>query len=145
MKTYLLFLDDVRQPKDCCSYMPNAKFYWDNEFVVVKNYDEFVNTITERYNNNEFPEIISFDHDLADEHYRPSMYDKDGHYSNYYNDGTFKEKTGYSCAQWLIDFCIDKAENLPRYVVHSMNPVGAQNILGLLEGYKRYQLKGGLL
>jgi hypothetical protein len=124
--------------------MPNAKFYWDNEFVIVKNYDEFVNTITEKYNNGEFPEIISFDHDLADEHYAPQeIWDKPSEVQKRME--FFKEKTGYSCAQWLVDFCIQRAENLPRYVVHSMNPVGAQNILGLLEGYRRHQLKGGLL
>lgn len=145
MKVYKLFLDDVRQPKDCCNYMPDKQFYWDNEFVVVRNYNEFVNTITERYEKGEFPEIISFDHDLADEHYRPSMYNPDRHYSNYYNDGTFKEKTGYSCAQWIVDFCIQREIALPKYVVHSMNPVGSENILGLLESYKRHQLKNGIL
>ena len=41
MKTYNLFLDDVRNPKDCCQYMPDAKFYFDSEFVIVRNYDEF--------------------------------------------------------------------------------------------------------
>lgn len=142
MKTYKLFLDDIRQPKDCCNYMPNIKFYLDNEFVIARNYDEFVTLVTERYENGEFPEVVSFDHDLADEHYRPSMFNPDGHYSNYYNDGTFKEKTGYECAKWLIDFCVEKNERIPRYIVHSMNPIGAQNIMKLLENFDRFQLRG---
>ncbi len=142
MRTYKLFLDDVRQPKDCCNYMPNKQFYWDNEFVIVRNYDEFAKVVTERYEDGEFPEVVSFDHDLADEHYRPSMYNPDGHYSNYYHDGTFKEKTGYECASWLITFCQDKGVRLPRYIVHSMNPVGGENIMKLLENFDRFQLKG---
>jgi len=141
MKKYNLFLDDIRNPKDCCNYMPNKAFYWDTEFVIVRNYLEFIQTITERYEQGEFPDIISFDHDLADEHYRPSMYDIDGHYSNYYTDGTFTEKTGYDCAKWLTDFCLKKAETIPRYIVHSMNPIGGKNIISVLENFHRFQLK----
>ena len=70
MKTYNLFLDDVRNPKDCCQYMPDAKFYFNSEFVIVRNYDEFVNFIRK----NGLPNIISFDHDLADEHYSSDMH-----------------------------------------------------------------------
>lgn len=142
MKKYNLFLDDIRDPHVCATYMRNPDFYLINEFVVVRNYDQFVKTITEKYEAGEFPDAISFDHDLADEHYRPSMYDKDRHYSNYYTDGTFKEKTGYDCALWLVDFCIKNAEMLPRYIAHSMNPVGAENIVKLLENFHRFQLKG---
>ena len=67
MKTYNLFLDDVRNPKDCCQYMPDAKFYFNSEFVIVRNYDEFVNFIRK----NGLPNIISFDHDLSDMDYYP--------------------------------------------------------------------------
>jgi len=109
-----LYLDDVRTPVD-------------NTWVIVRNYDEFVNTI-EKYGIHKF-ELISLDHDLADEHYRPSMYDTDGHYSNYYTDGTFKEKTGYDCALFLVNYCLDKKLLLPQVYTHSFNPVGVQNII----------------
>jgi hypothetical protein len=40
----------------------------------------------------------------------------------------FKEKTGYDCAKWLCNYCIDNGIPLPEYYVHSMNPVGRENI-----------------
>ena len=43
---YKLFLDDIREPLDCCSYMLNKDFYSDNEFVVVRNYEEIVDART---------------------------------------------------------------------------------------------------
>ena len=46
------------------------------------------------------------------------------------------EKTGYSCAKWLIDFCIDKDLPLPEYFCHSLNPGGKENILSILKNYK---------
>ena len=86
--------------------------------------------------------MISFDHDLALEHYRPSMYNPDNHYSNYYNDGTFKEKTGYDCAKWLIDFIINnKIKVLPTIMVHSMNPVGKENIVSLFKSFNKHYEK----
>lgn len=127
-----LFLDDIRNPKDVAKYInPNLKsLYIDNIWDVVRNYNEFVKYIE----TNGVPDVISFDHDLADEHYRPSMYAEDKHYSNYYTDGTFKEKTGYDCAKWLLGYLYEK--NLPTYrtiICHSMNPVGRENIENLFK------------
>ena len=125
-----IFLDDVRQPKDCIGYMytrigPLNPIYLE-EWLVVKNYDEFVNAITNRID-----EIthISFDHDLADEHYDPTMYDDDFRHNEMYS--SFKEKTGYDCAEWMIKFYKEKQKEMPIIIVHSMNPVGVQNILRL--------------
>lgn len=135
MKNYNLFLDDIRNPNDCFEYTKMG-VYLMNDWVVVRNYDEFVNMITE----NGIPLVISFDHDLADEHYRPSMYNPDKHYSNYYHDGTFKEKTGYHCAKWLLEYCMDNNLDIPKVVyVHTMNPVGGDNIKSLFNSfYKTY-------
>jgi hypothetical protein len=127
---YKLFLDDERDP---------YKVKWVQlplgPWTVVRTYNEFVKTITEK----DLPEFVSFDHDLADEHYRPSMYNADKHYTNYYTDGTFKERTGYECAVWLVNYCIDKNLPFPQYVVHSMNPVGKENIISYIESYKKHQ------
>ena len=125
-RSYNLFLDDYREPKDAFDYTLNP-IYVDKEWLVVRNYDEFVDLITDKYlNHSELPAIISFDHDLADEHYvhEPDNYQK------------FTEKTGYDCAKWLINFCIDTDKYLPEYKIHSMNPVGKYNISQLLENYK---------
>lgn len=124
---YRLFLDDIR--------IPTESYHTTNEdWVIVRNYDEFCSYIQE----NGLPNLISFDHDLADEHYRASMYDKDGHYSQYYTDGTFKEKTGYDCAKWFINWCLDNDITMTTHIfIHSMNPVGVQNIKSLFNTYNR--------
>jgi hypothetical protein len=106
--SYNLFLDDVRDP--------NKTFMDVLTWVVVKNYNEFVYTITQRG----LPGFISFDHDLANEHYES-------------NDSTkFTSKTGYDCAKWLVEYCVKTKQKLPHWQVHSMNPVGRSNIKQLL-------------
>lgn len=106
-----LYLDDSRQRPD---------FTWD----CVRSYDAFV-TYIETYG---VPDLISFDHDLGVEHY-------EFYTESILNDvtdipyNTFKEKTGYDCAKWLID-----RGTLPKeYRVHSMNPVGVANIKFIME------------
>ncbi len=128
----LLWLDDYRNPFDIkTDWMIFSPIGRDVEIHWVKNYQEFVDWITE----NDLPDGICFDHDLAEEHYRLSMYNPDGHYSGYYTDGTFLEKTGYDCAKWLVDFCLDKNRQLPSYNIQSANPCGRENINGLLKNY----------
>jgi hypothetical protein len=112
-----LFLDDTRQPPD-------------SSWEVVRSYEEFV-AYVELHG---VPDLISFDHDLADQHYMiyrdtPSSPEKfDEHY------GRFFEKTGYDCAKWLAERGTLPAE----YLVHSLNPVGAQNIRFVMDGaYRR--------
>ena len=78
------------------------------------------------------PELISFDHDLADEHYGTHDQLDEIEYLLY------EEKTGYHCAKWLIDYCIDNNVEPPHYLVHSMNTAGATNIKYLIENYKRF-------
>lgn len=134
MKTYL-FLDDFRNPIDCVNYMrlrvEDSAMYSREKWIVVRDYKEFVNYITE----NGLPDFISFDHDLAEEHYDPSMY------LTNYNDiaKSFKEKTGMDCAKWLVDYCLDNEKKLPNFVVHSMNPAGTKNINSLLNDFKKFQ------
>ena len=84
------------------------------------------------------PELISFDHDLADEHYNTdAMYDSEDAYNKLYD--SFREKTGYECAKWLIDYCLDNKKKLPTFMVHSMNPVGKKNITDLLNNYRKHE------
>jgi hypothetical protein len=125
-RTYNLFLDDIREPGEAFLYTQNSK-YVDLEWVVVRNYPEFVNEISQRYINGELPELISFDHDLAKDHYEEMI-------NPSYND--FGERTGYHCAKWLVDFCIDTDTALPNYLIHSMNPAGSANILSLLKSFE---------
>lgn len=130
MKT-LLFLDDFRAPVDAI-YTGNTIYY--ENWIVIRNYPEFV----EYLRNNPLPDLISFDHDLADGHYHKNM---QSGVLNYDAESFMKdsEKTGYHCAKFLIDLCIDLGYKLPEFLVHSMNPIGKENILGLLNNFKKFQ------
>ena len=114
----LLFLDDLRMPTDCVSYMhhrtPHYKIYTE-EWVIVRNYSDFIFWIGE----NGLPDLISFDHDLGEE--------DEGHPS------------GMECAKWLVNYCMDNQVKLPGWLVHSANPCGYENIKGLLTSFQENQ------
>lgn len=59
------------------------------------------------------PEMISFDHDLGE------------------------EDTSIVFLKWLIENHF--SEPIPEYYVHSANPVGKQNIVSLMETWKKVQ------
>lgn len=127
---YNLFLDDVRMPKDTFDYM-KLPIYISVDWSIVRNYYAFVQIIEGKG----IPDIVSFDHDLADEHYDPQIMN-DMSYADVYN--MFSEKTGYHCAKWLIDYCIGINEKLPAEIfIHSMNPAGSMNIKSLFDTYSK--------
>jgi hypothetical protein len=131
---YNLFLDDFRSPLDC-HYMGDSAFYFKTEWQIVRNYDEFVKFIETKWNESEFPAVVSFDHDLGDDHYGIPVTEET--YESVFTG--LKEKTGLDCAKWLINFCLEKGVNLPHFRVHSMNPIGAKNIFSLLENFRKFQ------
>ncbi|WP_300685688.1 cyclic-phosphate processing receiver domain-containing protein [Chryseobacterium sp.] len=115
----LLFLDDIRYPVEAYQYT-KQEIFLRNDWHIVRNYEQFVNSILEKG----LPEMISFDHDLADNH-------------NLNQDTQqYGEKTGYDCAKWLIEYCMDHYLDLPKFYCHSMNPVGKENIQSLLKNFK---------
>lgn len=119
---YKLFLDDDRRPETTFNYMPLPVFNEPN-WIIVRNYYAFI-TIIEKKG---IPNIVAFDHDLADEHYKQQIFDYD-------KEGS--EKTGYHCAKWLIDYCMDNKKELPHeIIIHSMNPYGSLNIKSLFDTY----------
>jgi len=129
-----LFLDDIRIPFDCSKYMQptDLKYiYEDEEWDIVRTYNDFVGYI-EHFG---LPDLISFDNDLADEHYDSDMYSLSDSYNQKYSK--FKEKTGYDCAKWLCDYCVVNSLPLPKYYVHSMNPIGCENITSVLKSYDK--------
>jgi hypothetical protein len=134
-----LFLDDIRIPKDAIGLIPSAlnQFYWENDWSVVRNYNEFCNYIEK----NGLPDFISFDHDLADFHYDIKLDDYD---SMSEEDMIMKfgsiEKNGFDCAKWLVDCCLENSLLLPDFIVHSANPVGKQNIQSYLYNAKKHLL-----
>lgn len=108
--SYNLFLDDLRSTYDAFN-MTLRITYISDQWVIVRSYDEFVSYITK----NGLPGRISFDHDLGE------------------------GKTGHDCAHWLIEYCLDRNLTLPEWRVHSMNPVGKDNIDLLLLSFKKFQ------
>lgn len=123
--SYNLFLDDERIPEGAYRYT-NMPVYILHDWIVVKNYDEF----TEYIKLNGIPNMISFDHDLVYEHYNYNGQSKIN-----YNVG---EKTGYHCAQWLINHCLDGEISIPLVIlIHSMNVSGSENIKSLFDTYNK--------
>jgi hypothetical protein len=131
---YNLYLDDFRFPMDSFNYTHDTDFS-KLKWTIVRSYDEFVEYITKMHEVGHFPALVSFDHDLADEHYHTDMYKGSEKYNEHYAE--FKEKTGYECAKWLVDFCIENKLNFPLYKVHSMNPIGKENINKYIENAKK--------
>jgi hypothetical protein len=131
-----LFLDDFRQPTDCIRYMAArlngySIIYADSDWVVVKNYAEFVEAVKAA---GDTLEIVSFDHDLADEHYDPDKYGSET-YDEVYD--SFEFKTGYDCAKWMIQHYQENNWKLPKILVHSMNPAGTENIKSLFKNLQK--------
>lgn len=91
------------------------------KWEIITNFYEFTKIIT--YYGLPVITSISFDHDLG--------LDSQGNL----------EKTGYDCAKWLVDYCIENDLDLPRYKIHSANPVGAENIKSLLCNYEKHREK----
>lgn len=124
--SYKLFLDDERLPYQV-KWVEMPLGPW----VTVRSHDDFVKHIMQHG----LPSFVSFDHDLAAVHYVQGMLGKPPTYSEY------KEKTGYESAKWLVEYCMEYQLGFPDYQVHSMNPVGAENIRGYIENFKAHHLK----
>ena len=113
-----IYLDDIRTPVD-------------PDWIIVRNYDEFVNKVTEIGLEN--IEIISLDHDLgpsAMAEWHSNVYHN---YTLNYNNIT--EKTGMDCAKWLVEQWLD-GKPVVDVVIHSANAVGSANMEGLINNYR---------
>jgi hypothetical protein len=122
-----LFLDDIRTPYDVFKLTVNPLYESDSEWVIVRDYYQFIDAI----NKFGLPTHISFDHDLSYDAYLPENQKGDIDYTS------LKEKTGYDACKWLCEYCLGVGKDIPEYVVHSANPVGAENIKRYLENFKK--------
>lgn len=109
-----LFLDDLRFSDEVTwvSY-PN-----DVTWKIVRTCEEFKEYLCE----NGIPQYITFDHDLGDE----------------------EPLNGAELADWLCYEVVDGRLTLPdnfQYFVHSMNPIGADNIRSKLDQLIRFMSK----
>ena len=139
--SYNIYLDDWRNPVDTLiSKKPLhlKKIISETEWEIVRSYKEFVYKIETKG----LPNMISFDHDLADvyifkDNERQIIPPGEAEFD--YNRYTDDEKTGYHCAKWLVDYCLDNNKKLPSYCIHSDNQVGSENIRSYLENFKKHQ------
>jgi len=134
---YRIYLDDVRTPID-------------NDWVVVRDYDEFVTKVQELGLEN--IETISLDHDLGISAMGEYHFNVSPNYTLDYNNIT--EKTGYDCAKWLVNYFYNTRDKVshtevdgefmnnpvegfifPTVYVHSANPIGSANILGYINNF----------
>ena len=108
----ILWLDDMRDPNNYKDFYINQYVRDCDEIVWVKNYREFCNYL----NSNKFPAYVFFDHDLGE------------------------ELTGYDCCKYMVDFLMDNNidPNDYHFIVQSANPVGRENIYGLVNNYIKY-------
>jgi hypothetical protein len=114
-----IYLDDVRTPVDKDAWM------------VVRNYDEFVDRITKIGLKN--IEIISLDHDLGDT--AMAEWHKNVYHNYTLNYDNITEKTGYDCAKWLVEQWMDGQPIVDVYT-HSANAIGSANIMGYINNYR---------
>ena len=112
-----IYLDDLRTPID-------------DRWVVVRNYDEFINKINEIGLEN--ITLISLDHDLGDsamKEWRTNVYNN---YTIDYDNIT--EKTGMDCTKWLVNQWIEGKPTVSTRI-HSANAVGSANMMGYINNY----------
>ncbi len=126
-----IYLDDVRTPKE-------------DIWVVVRNYDEFVDVVTSIGLKN--IDVISLDHDLGDTAMTEYFTNVSPNYKLDYSN--IVEKTGMDCAKWLVNHYLDNYDSqasrsvkkstgivFPLVYTHSANPIGSANIMGYINNF----------
>ena len=133
MEKVKIYLDDMRTPVD-------------KNWVVVRDYSEFVSKVSEVGLEN--IDIISLDHDLGDT--AMGEYFINVAKNNVLDYSNIEEKTGYDCCKWLVNYFYDKNPKrldmnridkksypikFPEVVVHSANPIGSGNMMGYINNF----------
>lgn len=126
---YNIYLDDLREPYQTAEYMPHeGELYFMTEWLVIRNYKDFVKTIEDKG----LPDLISFDHDFVE------IKKVEGSKIVRIKPHTKQEKNGMDCAKWLVEYCMNTDNPLPKFIVHSQNPAGKENIQCYLENAKKH-------
>jgi hypothetical protein len=141
--SFNLFLDDLRKPEHAyiypkrngagliietqsLKYVSNVQ---NDDWIVVRNYDDFVKTIEEKG----LPDVVSFDHDLSTEYVQ--HYYKVTEKTGIIEYGNLKPDSGYHCAKFICQKCLEKNTPFPRYFIHSANKWGGENIKNYIENF----------
>lgn len=129
MKNYNLFLDDIREPKDV-TWVDLPK---EVEWVIVKSFDEFVDTIFKRG----IPKLVSYDCDLCDEHYQAYFMLRHSYVRNYH---TFTTKCGIHCIEHLLEQCESLGIKHPESIIHTRNHYSEGFMKDLIERHNEKYL-----
>lgn len=113
-----LYLDDIRTPVD-------------DDWIVVRNYDEFVAQL--KLNGLGNFEVISLDHDLGEGAMVEYYTNVKNNYMLDYNN--IEERTGMDCCRYLVSESMNEKIPLPQIYVHSANPIGSANMMGYINNY----------
>ena len=113
-----LYLDDIRTPVD-------------DDWILVRNYDEFVAQI--KLNGLGNFEVISLDHDLGEGAMVEYYTNVKNNYMLDYNN--IEERTGMDCCRYLVSDSMNEKIPLPQIYVHSANPIGSANMMGYINNY----------
>ena len=110
----VLWLDNLRDPYKYMSRILNEidlvkidNLYWATSFDVFK----------QCIIRHGLPNYIFFDHDLG------------------LTENGEVAPSGYDCAKWLVNYCLEQGIPTPSYFIQSMNPVGKENIQSLIDNY----------
>jgi hypothetical protein len=117
-KKYRIYLDDIRTPVD-------------KDWLVVRNFYEFVNLVNKIGLEN--IELISLDHDLGDSAMRE--WHKNVYHNYTLNYDNITEKTGMDCTKWLVEQWME-GKPVVDVVVHSANAIGSGNMTGYINNYR---------
>jgi hypothetical protein len=117
-KRLRLYLDDIRTP-------------FDEDWIVVRNYDEFVSQI-KLHGLGNF-EVISLDHDLGEGAMIEYYTNVKNNYMLDYNN--INERTGMDCCHYLVSESMNLKIPLPQIYIHSANPIGSANMMGYINNY----------
>ena len=113
-----LYLDDIRTPVD-------------DDWIVVRDYDEFVKQI-KLYGIGNF-EVMSLDHDLGEGAMVEYYTNVKNNYMLDYNN--IEERTGMDCCRYLVSESMNEKIPLPQVYIHSANPIGSANMMGYINNY----------
>jgi len=116
----ILWLDDQRDPykylstkSKSATFARNKQFYdnllkqYNANFIWVKNIYQFIDYVEK----NGIPQFVSFDHDLNNRGGGEGLSDEQKINNN-----------GVNCAKWLVNYCKQNNQPLPKFYVHSANP-----------------------
>jgi hypothetical protein len=118
IKKLRLYLDDIRTPLG-------------EDWIVARNYDEFVTQI--KFHGLASFEVISLDHDLGEGAMVEYYTNVKNNYTLDYNN--INERTGMDCCRFLISESMTQNIPLPQVYIHSANPIGAGNMMGYINNY----------